>query len=257
MELSTRKGVVGRAFRRRAAGSGGLRRIRYRLQTIMGLPLAAPVPPASDARFPSSSIRASKTLPPVAVGPQHRESILYVTSEMADYVKAGGLGEVSAALPRALRGHYDVRILVPGYREIVNGTDPITRVGRLPGAFGLPSCDLGRIVTKDGLTIYVLLCPELYDREGSPYGDERGIDWSDNDVRFARLGLAAADLACGLGDPQWRPDLLHLNDWPASLAPAYLAWRGLQVPSILTIHNLAYQGLFEPERMPRLGIPDT
>jgi len=192
----------------------------------------------------------------VAVGP-HRESILYVTSEIADYVKAGGLGEVSAALPRALRGHYDVRILIPGYRNILNGSDPIAKIGHLPGAFGLPSCDLGRIVTKDGLTIYVLLCPELYDREGSPYGDEFGIDWNDNDVRFARLGLAAADLASGMGDPLWRPDLLHLNDWPAGLAPAYLAWRGLQVPSILTIHNLAYQGLFEPERMPRLGIPDN
>lgn len=222
----------------------------------MDLPFEAPVLPVPDARFASSNIGTSTTIVPAAVEP-HRESILYVTPEIADYVKAGGLGEVSAALPRALRGHYDVRILVPGYRNIVEGGDPITVLGRLPGAFGLPACDLGRIVTKDGLTIYVLLCPELYDREGSPYGDEGGIDWSDNDIRFARLGLAAADLACGIGDPLWRPDLLHLNDWPASLAPAYLAWRGLQVPSILTIHNLAYQGLFERERMPSLGIPDN
>jgi starch synthase len=83
------------------------------------------------------------------------------------------------------------------------------------------------------------------------------VDWSDNDVRFARLGLAAADIARGFGDPLWRADLLHLNDWPSSLAPAYLAWRGHHVPTILTIHNLAYQGLFERERLSRLGIPDA
>ncbi|WP_348241902.1 glycogen/starch synthase, partial [Salmonella enterica] len=77
---------------------------------------------------------------------------------------------------------------------------------------------------------------------GSPYGDQ-GVDFPDNDLRFGRLSLAAAELAQGL-DPEWRADLLHLNDWQTALAPAYLAWRGLRTPSVLTIHNLAYQGLF-------------
>ncbi len=185
-----------------------------------------------------------------------RQSILFVTSEIADYVKAGGLGEVSAALPRALRHHYDVRILIPGFRQVLSQVGPVERIATLPSSFGIPACGLGRASTSDGLTIYVLLCPELYDREGSPYGDDRGVDSSDNDIRFARLGLAAADIARGCGDPLWRADLLHLNDWPSSLAPAYLAWRGHHIPTILTIHNLAYQGLFERERLPRLGIPD-
>jgi starch synthase len=223
--------------------------------TSVGLPDKAPVPTTRGGHLPTGNESTGTTLAPAAVEGQ-RQSILYVTSEIADYVKAGGLGEVSAALPRALRRDYDVRILIPGYRSILSGGAAIEVVGRLPGAFGVPACDLGRIVTMDGLTIYVLLCPELYDREGSPYGDEQGVDWADNDIRFARLGLAAADIACGMGDVRWTPDLLHLNDWPASLAPAYLAWRGRKVPSILTIHNLAYQGLFERERMPRLGIPD-
>lgn len=185
------------------------------------------------------------------------QSILYVTSEIADFIKAGGLGEVSAALPRALRQLYDVRVLIPGYRQVLASAESVELVGHLPGTCGIPDCDLGRMETKDGLTIYILLCPELYDREGTPYGDANGVDWSDNDVRFARLGLAAADIACGVGDPFWRPDLLHLNDWPSSLAPAYLTWRDRRVPSILTIHNLAYQGLFERERFPHLGIPDN
>ena len=196
-------------------------------------------------------------IPSVSPAPEPRQSILYVTSEIADFIKAGGLGEVSSALPRALRQNYDVRVLIPGYRQVLDGAGLVEVVGELPGAFGIPACKLGRIDAKDGLAIYVLLCPELYDREGTPYGDARGVDWVDNDIRFARLGLAAADLAAGKGDPRWRPDLLHLNDWPSSLAPAYLAWRGQSVPSILTIHNLAYQGLFERERLPRLGIPEN
>jgi starch synthase len=133
-----------------------------------------------------------------------------------------------------LRGLYDVRVLIPGYRQVLQAAGPVPVVARLPGAFGIPACDLGRVVTKDGLQIYVLLCPQLYDREGTPYGTAAGVDWTDNDIRFARLALAAADLACGSGDPEWKPDLLHLNDWPSSLASAYLTWRGVRTPSILT-----------------------
>jgi starch synthase len=146
-------------------------------------------------------------------------------------------------------------VLVPGYREVLEKHRAIRYVARLPAVAEVPACDLGRIDTADGLTIYVLICPELYDREGTPYGDAEGADWPDNDLRFARLGLAAADLACGQGDPYWQPDLLHLNDWPSSLAAAYVAWRNRATPSILTIHNLAYQGLFGAERLERLGIP--
>ena len=182
--------------------------------------------------------------------------ILYVTSEMSDFVKSGGLGDVSAALPRTLRQLYDVRVLLPGYRSVTIDHPEIERVARLPAAHGLPACDLGRLVSLDGLVIYVILCPDLYDREGSPYGDLAGLDWADNDLRFARLGLAAAQIAAGLPDLGWSPDLLHLNDWPSSLAPAYLNWAGTPCPSVLTIHNLAYQGLFGRDRLPSLGVPD-
>ncbi|MDB5592117.1 glycogen synthase GlgA [Enterovirga sp.] len=186
-----------------------------------------------------------------------KRRILYVTSEMSDFVKSGGLGDVSAALPRSLRALYDVRVLIPGYRQVLEERPDIEVVARLEAAYGLPACDLGRIASVDGLTIYVMLCSELYDREGSPYGDPTGTDWSDNDLRFGRLGLAAAQIASGLPDLGWRADLLHLNDWPSALAPAYLAWTGTPCPSVLTIHNLAYQGLFERHRLPTLGVPDS
>jgi starch synthase len=174
---------------------------------------------------------------------------------MSDFVKAGGLGEVSAALPRALRQAHDIRVLIPGYPRVLEGRQ-VSTVARLPSAFGLPACELGRIDMPDGLIIYVLLCPDLYDRDGSPYVDGTGADWSDNDIRFARLALAAADIASGLDDLGWQPDLVHVNDWPSALTPAYLAWRERSVPTILTIHNLAYQGLFDSERLPALGIPE-
>jgi starch synthase len=188
--------------------------------------------------------------------PMARRRILFVTPELADFIKAGGLGDVSAALPRALRRYADVRVLIPAYRPIARLREAISIIGRLPGSAGVPACDLGRLTTRDGLVVYVLLAPELYDREGGPYGDANGIDWQDNDVRFARLCLGAADMAAGLGDPGWRPDLLHLNDWPAALTPGYLAWRRQPTPTLLTIHNLAYQGLFPQDRLPRLSIPD-
>jgi starch synthase len=182
-------------------------------------------------------------------------NILYVTSEMADFVKVGGLGDVSAALPRALQSHSDARVLIPGYRVVLSQHPNMRIVGKLPSLAGLPSCKLGQLQLPDGLKVYVVLCSELYDREGSPYGDGAGVDWPDNDLRFARLGLAAAELAGG-ADPSWRPDLLHLNDWTSALAPAFVHWRGLHVPTILTIHNLAYQGLFGAERVNILGIPE-
>ncbi len=178
--------------------------------------------------------------------------VLFVTTEMDDFVRVGGLAAVSAALPRALRRWSDVRIMLPGYRDIIEQFTHIEIVGECPALAEMPACSLGRASTKDGLPVYVLLCPQLYDRPGNPYGDESGRDWPDNDVRFGRFASAAAELAAGTLDKNWAADLVHANDWQAALAPAYLAWRGSKVPSILTIHNLAYQGLFPPE----LAAPD-
>jgi starch synthase len=211
----------------------------------------------AGAAFPNTYSCAPQNGSTQVMSLKRRQSILYVTSEIADYVKAGGLGEVSSALPRALRAHYDVRILIPGYRQLLAQIGTVEEIGHLPASFGIPACGLGRATTRDGLIIYVLLCPELYDRDGTPYGDDCGVDWADNDIRFARLGLAAADIASGVGDPLWRADLLHLNDWPSGLAAAYLEWRGQHIPTILTVHNLAYQGIFDRSRLSHLGIPDA
>jgi starch synthase len=182
--------------------------------------------------------------------------LLFVTSEMGDFIKAGGLGEVSTALPRQLRAFCDVRVLIPGFRQVRAARPNMDIVHQMPRTASLPPWSLGRFNTPDGLTIYAVLCDELYDREGSPYGPFAGGDFGDNDIRFGRLSLAAAEIAAGEADPNWKPDVVHLNDWPSALAAGYLRWKGLATPSILTIHNLAYQGLYQPARMAALGIPD-
>ena len=84
------------------------------------------------------------------------QRILYVTSEIADYVKAGGLGEVSAALPRTLRQEYDARVLIPGYRQVLDKKEPMSVVARLPGVRGMPGCEIGRMEAPDGLVVYVV-----------------------------------------------------------------------------------------------------
>jgi starch synthase len=183
--------------------------------------------------------------------------VLFVTTEMDDFVRVGGLAAVSAALPRALRPWSDVRIMLPGYRDVVEQFTHIEIVGQCSALAEMPACTLGRASTKDGLPVYVLLCPRLYDRPGNPYGDESGRDWPDNDIRFARFASAAAELAAGTLDKNWAADLVHANDWQAALTPAYLAWRDARIPSILTIHNLAYQGLFPRDSLRRIGAPES
>jgi len=154
-----------------------------------------------------------------AWSPQVR--VLFVTSEFGGYLKAGGLGEVSAALPRALKGLCDIRVLMPAYRAVRRKHKDIEIIKDMPAVAGLPAWSLGRGETPDGLTIYFVVCDALFDRDGSPYG-VGGVDFSDNDVRFARLSLAAAEIAEGVADPGWRPDLVHANDWPTALTPAYI-----------------------------------
>ena len=183
--------------------------------------------------------------------------VLFVTTEMDDFVRVGGLAAVSAALPRALRPWSDIRVLLPGYRDVVEQFTHIQIVGHCASRGEMPACILGRAATRDGLPVYVLLCPQLYDRPGNPYGDEQGRDWPDNDIRFGRLASAAAELAAGTLDKNWAADLVHANDWQAALVPAYLAWSGAKVPSILTIHNLAYQGLFPRDTLRRIGAPES
>jgi starch synthase len=183
--------------------------------------------------------------------------VLFATPEILDFVQVGGLAAVAAALPRALRTFVDIRVIVPGYRSVLSKIRDFETIGQCAAHAALPGCSIGLGRTSDGLAVYVINCPALYDRPGNPYGDETGRDWGDNDIRFARFSSAAALVARGAIDQQWAADLVHANDWQSALIPAYLAWGGKTLPSIFTIHNLAYQGLFSKASLREIGAPDS
>ncbi|WP_240922443.1 glycogen synthase GlgA [Oleiagrimonas sp. C23AA] len=218
-------------------------------------------PPAGQRYMPSTElVRRTRALTHLAKAHRTQSQaikrrILFVTTEMADFVKAGGLGDVSAALPRALARSQDVRVLIPGYRQVLASCRQARLVGRIAPLAQLPACDLLLARSDDGLAIYILRCPALYERDGSPYVARDGEAWADNTLRFATLSHAAAEVAAGAAGLDWQPQLLHLNDWPCALSAGYLRWRGLKTPCLLTIHNLAYQGLFEHTQGDALGIP--
>jgi starch synthase len=182
---------------------------------------------------------------------------LFVTSELAGLAKAGGLADVSLALPRALGGlGVDCRVLLPGYPEVLAHARAISVVAALPGQGEIDPCLLGELDLPDGPKVYVVLAPALYHRPGTPYLRPDGSEWPDNDLRFARLSLAGAQIARGVPGLPWRPDLVHTNDWPAGLTAAYLAHGGRRVPSVHTVHNIAHLGLYPPSRLGALGLPD-
>jgi starch synthase len=181
--------------------------------------------------------------------------ILYITCELNPLVKVGGLADVSAALPAALQHEgVDVRVLMPGLPGVVEGLNSRRRLDETESPFGSVQLVRGRLPSNE-VPVYVLDAPRMYERPGNPYVDGEGADWPDNHLRFALLGWVAAHFA----DPRdgWQPDLIHCNDWHAALAPAYVKAEGRSAPaSVLTIHNLAYQGLFPKEAFPDLALPD-
>ena len=195
--------------------------------------------------------------------------VLYVCTELFPLLKTGGLGDVGAALPPALRdAGCDVRVLLPGFPAIRMGVSrsrlrPASPLA-LPDGDGPRLADLGldrppalqpATLPGTGLAAYVLDVRALFDRPGDPYLDAKG----DNGIRFALLGWAAACLGLGL-DPHWQPDVVHCHDWHTGLAPLYLRQMALPAPpraaTVFTIHNLAYQGLFPYALFPQLGLPD-
>jgi len=192
----------------------------------------------------------------IAVDPSQLR-ILFATSECAPLVKTGGLGDVSAALPAALKSlGADVRILLPGYRAVLAQLPGCREIARFAAAADFPPARLLQSATPSDVPLFVLDCPELYDRDGGPYQNEAGSDWADNALRFGLLSRAAALLGSAASPLEWRPDIVHCNDWQTGLVPIYLRYAaGTRAATLQTIHNLAYQGIFEPQFVAALGLP--
>ncbi|NTS63960.1 glycogen synthase GlgA [Sphingomonas sp. HHU CXW] len=183
--------------------------------------------------------------------------VLSVASEAYPLVKTGGLADVVGALPAALAAHdVETTTLIPGYPGVTATLGKARAVHRWPALLGTPARLLSGEI--EGHPLLVLDAPELFARDGNIYADPGGKDWHDNWRRFAALARAAADL--GSGAVKGRSyDVVHAHDWQAALAPVYLrhAPAGERAArSVITIHNIAFQGWFDAGVLPWLGLPD-
>jgi starch synthase len=186
-------------------------------------------------------------------------NILFVTSEIHPLTKTGGLADVSGALPAALRKlDMDVRVLIPGYSKVLAALpDKKLLVSlELPvhGRFNLYSAAM----PDNAVPLIVLDHPAYFDRRGGPYQDISGQDWPDNYLRFGLLSEVAALLGSSDSPLNWSVDLVHCNDWQTGLTPAYLHHRNARpAATLMTIHNLAYQGIFPPHTLAELNLPPS
>jgi starch synthase len=205
-----------------------------------------------------------------------------VASEAYPFSKTGGLGDVAGSLTRALgRLGHQVTLFTPRYRGVsispddtVHGATDTQESGTsvLPPA--LPPDTVRAFVAErwyeaqllevrmgPGARAMLVDCPPLYDRAG--LYTENNVDYMDNATRFAFLAIAALEWATTQPTP---PSVFHAHDWQAGLLPVYARRMGPEavrtdsvivvgnVPSVFTIHNLAYQGIFPKSWVPRLGL---
>ena len=182
--------------------------------------------------------------------------VLFATSEVSPLIKTGGLADVSAALPAALRAiGVDVRVLVPGYSQVMSHLARHEVVANFDALLGIPSSRLLLATMANGVPVLVLDCPSLYQRPGGPYQDSSGHDWPDNAQRFGLLSKVAAVLGSSASPLKWHPDVVHCNDWQTALTPAYLHFAPGAARSVMTVHNMAFQGIFPAATLAELELP--
>ncbi len=178
--------------------------------------------------------------------------VLHVCSELFPLLKTGGLADVVGALPQAqIADGTDTRVLIPAFPDLRKGIPDTDVVAELQTFAGPMRLLLGQY---NGVGIYLIDAPGLYDRPGSPYHDTSQFAYVDNYLRFALLGWMGAELASGV-DALWRPQIVHAHDWHAGLTCAYIAARGNPAKTVFTVHNLAYQGLFNARHLDEIQIP--
>lgn len=184
-------------------------------------------------------------------------NVLFITSEIYPLVKTGGLADVSGALVTALRQcGLSMTVILPAYRSVREKLPPPIATYSLNDAFLPPDFRLLEHVLPDsGARLLLLDAPGWFDRGGGPYIDASGADWPDNALRFGLFCRAAAALVAGRSSLHETFDVVHCNDWQTGLVPALLRHEGVPVRTVLTLHNLAYQGIFGREAFDALHLP--
>ena len=179
--------------------------------------------------------------------------VFFATSEMANFMRRNWRSMQRGYRARCVGTAQTSACCCLASRQCSGRRRICAVIRRLPGRASIPPCRLGEVRIADGLTVYLVLAPTLYQRRGSPYCRPDGAEWADNDLRFARLSLAAAQIAQGHGGLGWQPDVLHVNDWPGGFAEL-LRWDGATVATVMTVHNIAHQGVFSADHRHAFGI---
>ncbi len=181
--------------------------------------------------------------------------ILFAASEAYPLIKTGGLADVAGSLPRALHSlKQDIRLILPAYPEARR------RMGKCKtvATFELDGHTLNLLqghLPGSRVTTWLIDCAPFFDRPGNPYMNKQGQAWPDNAERFALFSKAICTIAMdriGLG---WQAELVHCNDWQTALVPALLDQEARRPATLFTVHNLAYQGLFDYDIFVKLGLP--
>jgi len=182
-------------------------------------------------------------------------NILYISSEAFPLIKTGGLADVAGSLPSALlKQSQNVRLLLPAYREVLNN---MTKQ-KVIATYSYYNLSLNIIETRlpgSNVVVWLVDCPALFNRPGGPYSDQHGQAWDDNALRFAVFCHAAVDIALNNFQLNWQADVVHCNDWQSGLVPALLSLHKKRPATIFTIHNLAYQGIFDQQTFYDLHLP--
>jgi starch synthase len=177
--------------------------------------------------------------------------IVIATSEAVPYAKTGGLADVAGSLNKEYRGmNKEAYIILPLYKKIKEGDIPLRNTG-LKIKVPVGEREIGGEVFSDQVSAYFISCDEFFDREDL-YGSPRG-DYLDNASRFIFFSRGVLETSKML---KFRPDVIHCNDWQTALLPFYLQTIYKEdrffkdTATLLTIHNLGYQGLFPASEMP-------
>jgi starch synthase len=183
--------------------------------------------------------------------------ILFASSEAHPLIKTGGLADVAGSLPRAIRNlHHDIRVIIPAYQSILKQSGKFTLVAHLSlEGSSQPVRILSGKLPGSTVTLYLVDSPGHFDRSGNPYTMKQGSAWPDNAERFTAFCRAIEAIALDTAGFDWQPDIVHCNDWQTGLVPPLLDRHADQPATIFTIHNLAYQGLFDWKVFKKLKLP--
>ena len=182
--------------------------------------------------------------------------VLFVSSEAYPLIKTGGLADVSGSLPSALKkSNIDIKILIPGYPEVLEKVENQRSLGTLQ-VFSFISCEiLVGTMPNSTLEVIVIKNSVLYERNGGPYIDAKSQDWHDNPLRFGVLSKVASILSSKTMLWDWLPEIVHCNDWQTGLTPYYIRQNyASQVKTLLSIHNMAFQGNYSRDWISRLEL---